>query len=236
MPKRFGIIEATGSGTIIGTVGPSLKPDFLETLLACGMPGGTNKASVLVKSEAIVRRCGPEYEGFELLYFGIPEAESELRTGVPVIREITANDVEIDMVVWARAVSWRNRWAYFLNFYDARAKYWRMVIARIEMDKAALREQIGHKLVEGMKLTFMQFEGFTEAATTRVDDISKENFRPYCFNLIEAFAGKYSKLNITNLAAFLRLNRDTVSKYMDRDPSLMEDLRVAFVLHKNKRL
>ena len=83
-----------------------------------------------------------------------------------------------------------------------------------------------------LKLAFMQFEGFVKAANAREDEISKENFRPYCFKIIEAFAVKYTKLNYTNLAEFMGLNRDTVSKYMARDPSLMDDLRPVFLLHR----
>jgi hypothetical protein len=233
MPKRFGVIESDGPGTIITSVGPRLKPDFLATLLDCGMPNVPDKVFTLVTSKAIVKLCGPECDGFNLCYFGIREDKCGIRTGVPLIEGETQDGIKVKMVVWARAVSWRDAWAYFLNFYDAKNKLWRMLTVRVEMDKPLLREQIGHKLVDGMKLVFMQFEGFVDAAARRDDDISKEDWRQYCINSMKAFAKKYTKLNITNLASYAGLNRDTVSKYMKRDPTLLNDLRTTFSLYRN---
>lgn len=157
MRKRFGVVETDGPGTIIAVAGPQLKPDFLATLLDCGMPDVPDRVFVLVRSKAIVKLCGAEYDGFELCYFGILKDKCNIRTGVPLIEGETREGIKFRMVVWARAVTWGDAWAYFINFYDARAKYWRMATVRQEMDKGAQREKIGHKLAAGMKLTFMQF-------------------------------------------------------------------------------
>jgi hypothetical protein len=203
MQKRIEHVEEAERGSIIGSTSPDIKADFLATLLDRGMPEGTNKSLIIVRSNAIVKRFGQEYDGFELCYFGLPEPESDIRTGIPIIKSITANGTEIDMVVWARMVSWRDAKAYFINFYDAKARYWRMMIARQEMDKATKRAEIGHKLIDGMKLAFAQFEGFSQAArATREDEISKETFRNYLFNQVKKFAGEYPKLNIKNLLVF----------------------------------
>ena len=131
--------------------GPQLKPDFLATLLACGMPDVPDKVYVLVKSKAIVKRCGTEYDGFELCYFRILKDKCNIQTGIPIIQGETREGIRFSMVVWARAVSWGEAWAYFVNFYDASAKYWRMATVRQEMDKAAQREKIAHKLADGIE-------------------------------------------------------------------------------------
>ena len=227
--KRFGVVEADGLNSITAEAGPQLKPDFLATLLDCGMPDLPDRVICTIKSKAIIQRCGPEYDGFELCYFGLREDTCEIHTGIPLIDGETREGIKFRMVVWARAVSWGNAWAYFLNFYDAKHRYWRMITARQEMDKAEQREKIAHKLADGMKLAFMQFEGFTETAATRGDDISIDDFPQFARDAIKALAAKgHKKLSHERLGKELLLNRDTVGKYLRRDQGLWTQLQKEF--------
>ena len=238
MRKRFGVVEADGTGTISAVAGPQLKPDFLATLLACGMPDVPEKVFVLVKSKAIAKRFGPDYEGFELCYFGIFVDNCDIRTGVPLIGSETEEGIEFKMVVWARAVSWSDAWAYFVNFYDASAKLWRMATVRIEMDKPEEREEIGHKLVDGQKLAFAQFEGYIEAAVEASFNLSlnKDDFRMFAFQAVEkmvtepvgmgASRQRPSTFKLERLRECFKftLSRTHMNRYLDRDKELEAEL------------
>ncbi|MEN3334257.1 MAG: hypothetical protein V7641_3622 [Blastocatellia bacterium] len=235
MPQtRFEYIETAGSNTVTLVVEPDDKPDFLATLLSCGMPDRAKQVVMTIKSEAVVKRFGSQYDGYRVVYFGLVESDSDIRTGIPGIRSVLPDGRGINVIVWARAVFWRDAWAYFVNFYDANARQWRMLIVRQEMDKETKRTEIGHKLVDGMKLAFAQFEGFIKGV--RKDDIPPEVFRKHLFNQIKSFAGEYSKLTKTNLAKHIDLDRDTVAKYLKRDPTLLDELQSVFMLHKKGKL
>lgn len=236
MRKRFGVVETDGPETITVQTGPHLKPDFLATLLDCGMPDLPDRIFVLIKSPAIAKRCGAEYGEFELCYLGLPQDKCDILTGIPLIRVETREGINVNLVVWARAVSWRDAWAYFLNFYNAKASHWRMVTVRQEIDKGAQREKIAHRLADGMKLAFMQFEGFTIGAVTRGDDISVDDFPQFARDAIKALAAKgHRKLSHERLGKELLLHRDTVGKYLSRDQGLWTQLQKEFRQIVNER-
>jgi hypothetical protein len=228
MPQtRFEHIETAGSNTVTLVVEPNEKPDFLATLLNCGMPDTAKQVVMTIKSEAVVKRFGPQYDGYRIVYFGLVESDSDIRTGIPGIRSVLPDGRGVNVIVWARAVFWRDAWAYFVNFYDAKVRQWRMLIVRQEMDKMAKRVEIGHKLVDGMKLAFAQFEGFAKA--TRSDEVPPGVFRELALEALKAIARKgHKKLSHEKLGKELLLDRDTIGKYLGREPGLYTQLQKEF--------
>jgi hypothetical protein len=231
MTRRIDAFEQTEPESITTYVGPAIDAHYLRTLLNHGMPPNTNRALTIIKPEVVVKQCGAQYDGYHLTYFGIPKRESEIRTGKAILG-VDVNDFEFEVVIWARCVFWQDAKAYFLAFYDALGKMWRRMIVRLEKDPPERQREIGHRLVDGMELAFIQFEGIFRAK--REDEISVAVFRQHCFNQIKHIAARYDKLTIQALAESLDLNRDTVSKYLKRDPGLWDELHAAFGLYKRR--
>jgi hypothetical protein len=224
--KKREVLELA-SGELIGQVlrGVTNHPYYDNLVDQFGMPSGIEFLVVVINDEAVVGRFGKRYQGYTLQYLGISK-DSSIETGAS-IQTVGSKGEADNIAVWASLVRWQEFQSAYVVAYRAAIKTWQMFISGIHLDPPQKRAAIVSKLAAAIPIARAQFEETLKGK--REDDIPIDVFRERAFQDVERLAGRGGKLSKQRLGAQMKLNRDTVSKYLLRDPRLWGELQTEFM-------